>query len=231
MIKEDLNELEKTIGYFFKDKQLLVSALTHPSYLNEVHLHISDYQRLEFLGDAVLEYLASDFLFRQFKKIKEGRLTEIRAALVRTESLAEVAQKLGLGKYIYISKGEDKNEGRSNQNILADCLEALIAAIYLDSGLEEAGCFFNTFIKPELTKIVSNKLYLDNKTQLQEYAQAKHKQTPEYKLIETKIVNKQTEFEIGVYIDKKCLSKGKGRNKKTAQQDAAKNALLKLELL
>lgn len=218
-------EFEKAIKYRFKNKQLAKVALTHPSFLNENKGLEDSYQRLEFLGDAVLEFVASDYIFKHFKQIREGRLTEIRAALVRTETLARCALKLELGRYLYISKGEELNKGRENINILADVLEAVIAAIYLDSSLKSAGEFFYRFVRPELDDIIAFKLYIDAKTQLQEIIQAKYKVTPEYRLVKQQHQHAGTEFEVGVYLHQSCLATGKGKNKRLAEQEAAKNAL------
>lgn len=226
-----MNSLQKQINYQFNNQELLKIALTHPSHLNE-HPEIQEsYQRLEFLGDAVLELLASDYLFKHFTKIREGRLTEIRSALVRTRSLADIAKKLNLGQFILLSKGEEANFGRDNENILADTLEALLAAIYLDSSLKEAKTFFNSFIKERLKKIVQHKLYLDPKTQLQEHLQAKYKKTPTYNVHESKTADSAKVFVVGVYLDKTCLATGEGKNKRQAEEQAAKKALGKITTL
>ncbi|OGK66297.1 ribonuclease III [Candidatus Roizmanbacteria bacterium RIFOXYB2_FULL_41_10] len=230
-MKTKIEDLQKKIRHHFHNSELLLSALTHPSFLNENKLERDSYQRLEFLGDAVLEFLASDFLFKHFSQIREGRLTEIRAALVRTENLAKVALKLDLGSCLFISKGEELNLGRVNVNILADTLEALIAAIYLDSTLESAKLFFNHFIKPELEEIISQKLYVDAKTKLQEYLQAKYKTTPIYKLLSLNEKDNFDGFKIGVYLNSKLLASGLGKNKRLAEQQAAKNALGKINSL
>jgi len=223
---KSLTNLQQDIGYEFKNQGYLLMALTHPSYLNENKDDRDSYQRLEFLGDAILEFVASLYLFSQFRDIREGRLTEIRAAMVRTENLALCAQKFGLGDYLFISKGEEQNMGRGNANILADVLEALIAAIYLDSGqIKEVEEFFARFIKAELDNIIKNKLYVDSKTQLQELIQAKYKLTPVYKVIDQVQGSQVNEFEMGVYLNEKCLATGKGKNKRLAEQQAAKNAL------
>jgi len=223
--------LEKTINYSFKNSVLLQTALTHPSYLNEHSQEQDSYQRLEFLGDAVLEFLASDYLFKHFSKIREGRLTEIRSALVRTESLAKIANKISLGSYLLLSKGEENNLGRKNENILADAIEALIASIYLDASLEQAKQFFLKFIKVELDEIIKQKLYLDPKTQLQELLQARYKQTPVYKMIDNLNKGPENQFCLGVYLKDKCLAKGYGKNKRLAEQMAARTALGKLNKL
>jgi len=224
-MREQINKLEQIIKYIFKDKKLLLTALTHPSYLNEHRLDRDSYQRLEFLGDAILEYLASDYLFKHFQQIREGRLTEIRSALVRTESLALVAKSINLGQFIFLSKGEEANNGRLNQNILADAIESLLASIYLDSNLIHARIFFDRFIKSQLDIIVKEKLYIDSKTQLQEIIQAKYKKTPVYKLAAQRKIDGDTVFEIGVFLEKKCLAIGVGKNKRLAEAAAAKSAL------
>lgn len=226
-----MKTLEAKIKYAFKQGTLLKTALTHPSYLNEHPQADDSYQRLEFLGDAVLEYLASICLFTDFPQIREGRLTEIRSALVRTESLAKIAQKLKLGDFLFLSKGEETNHGRENENILADTVEALLAAIYLDSSINQAKLFFDSFIKPELDIIVKEKLYLDAKTQLQEYLQAKYKKTPNYRLIKKDDAETELGFKIGVFLNESCLGFGYGKNKRLAEQMAAKNALGKINNL
>ncbi len=228
---EPADKLEKIIGLDFKDKTLLLTALTHPSFINENAIDRDSYQRLEFFGDAILEFIASEYLYRRFHDIREGRLTEIRAALVRTESLAKCARKMELGKFLFLSKGEELNNGRDNQNILADALEAMIGAIYLDQGMDSSTAFFNRYIREELDTIVANKLYIDPKTRLQEIIQGQYKITPEYRLIQETISENSLSFEIGVYFNNKLIGKGKGKNKKLAEQEAAINALGKLDRL
>lgn len=224
-------QLQNKINYHFNNPILLQTALTHPSYLNEHSQEQDSYQRLEFLGDAVLEFLASDYLFKHFSKIREGRLTEIRSALVRTESLAKIANKISLGNYLLLSKGEESNLGRQNENILADAVEALIASIYLDSSLDQAKKFFLKFIRVELEEIIKKKLYLDPKTQLQEFLQAKYKQTPTYELLENVQKSSDDQFYLGVFLQNKCLATGYGKNKRLAEQMAARTALGKLNKL
>lgn len=224
-------QLQHKINYHFNNPILLQTALTHPSYLNEHSQEQDSYQRLEFLGDAVLEFLASDYLFKHFSKIREGRLTEIRSALVRTESLAKIANKISLGNYLLLSKGEESNLGRQNENILADAVEALIASIYLDSSLDQAKKFFLKFIRVELEEIIKKKLYLDPKTQLQEFLQAKYKQTPTYELLENVQKSSDDQFYLGVFLQNKCLATGYGKNKRLAEQMAARTALGKLNKL
>jgi ribonuclease-3 len=227
---ETYTKLQKLIKIKFHNLKHLRMALTHPSFVNEVDEELSSYQRLEFFGDAILEFIASEQLYKRFQEIQEGRLTEIRAALVRTENLAKCARKINLGDYLFLSKGEHLNSGRNNENILADDLAALMGAIYLDQGLEVVKAFFNTYILEELEEIVEKKLYLDAKTVLQEKLQASYKITPQYKLIK-EVTNKDMEtiFVVGVYKESTLIAEGSGRNKKRAEQAAAVNALSKLK--
>lgn len=223
--------LETIINYNFKDRALLQAALTHPSYLNEHPQGHESYQRLEFLGDAVLELLASRHLFSEFPQTREGRLTEIRAALVRTENLAKLAKQINLGDFLLLSKGEEHNLGRQNENILADALEALIGAIYLDSSIEQAQAFFLAIFKAELKNIVKHKLYWDAKTKLQEVIQAKYKQTPIYKSVNLQSQSVPGQFQVGVFLQERCLGIGTGKNKRLAEQLAAQAALGKLKVI
>lgn len=224
----NLKKLEKQLGFTFKDQALIESALTHESYLNEHDTPIDSYERLEFFGDAILEFVASECIFSQYTDVREGRLTEIRAALVRTETLSRCAQKLSLGMYIRLSKGEEVNSGRTNENILADTLEALIAVIYFDQGLEAVKLFFNQFLKDELEAIVKNELYIDPKSKFQEFVQNKYKLTPVYKLLSDKAVGSDTIFTMGLFIGDKLITTGEGKNKRIAERVAAVNALGKL---
>ncbi|MCR4329206.1 MAG: ribonuclease III [Candidatus Roizmanbacteria bacterium] len=202
---------------------LLNQALTHPSFVNETPETNLSYQRLEFLGDSVLSLLASEYIFLTFTEIDEGLLTDIRAALVRTETLAKISRRLGIGKYIHLSKGEMSNEGYENEKILADVLEAIIAAVYLNSGYEYAKNFFLLHVASELDSIMKNKLYVDPKTTFQEFAQAHYKRTPRYDLLAYDEIKKN--FTVGLYLGSKLISKGQGKSKKSAQQEAAKKAL------
>lgn len=202
---------------------LFIQALTHPSFVNETEDSTISYQRLEFLGDSVLSLLASEYIFLTYTTIDEGLLTDIRAALVRTETLAKIALSLDIGGYIQLSKGEIANEGYKNEKILADVLEAIIAAIYLDMGYEDAKKFFLTHIALELEHIMEKKLYVDPKTTYQEYAQATFRKTPRYLLL--KFDDIQKNFTMGLYIGSKLITQGTGKSKKSAQQEAAKKAL------
>lgn len=225
----NLKQLEKVIGFAFSKQALLKSALTHTSYLNENEIEHESYERLEFLGDAILEFIVSKHIYQNFTDIQEGRLTEIRAALVRTESLAKCAQKMDLGSCVLLSKGEEANNGRLNINILADTFEALIAAIYLEKGLMAVQSFFHRFIQGELEDIIAKKLYVDPKSQFQEFIQNKYKITPTYKLLNEEITKLETKFTMGLFIQDKLVATGDGKNKKLAEHSAAVNALLKMK--
>jgi len=218
-----LSELKQVLNIGTTNDELLKQALTHPSFVNETREINFSYQRLEFLGDSVLSLLASEYIFLTFTTIDEGLLTDIRAALVRTETLAKISKKLGIGTHIFLSKGEISNEGYDNEKILADVLEAIIAVVYLDKGYEQAKQFFLKHIALELNTIMKEKLYIDPKTTFQEYAQAKYKKTPRYDLLIYDEVKKN--FTVGLYLGSKLIAKGKGKSKKDAQQEAAKKAL------
>ncbi|MEK9179090.1 MAG: ribonuclease III [Patescibacteria group bacterium] len=227
----NLQLLEKKIKVSFKNKKLLSSALTHTSFLNENSVEYESYERLEFLGDAVLEFIVSKHIYEHFTDIQEGRLTEIRAALVRTETLAKCAQKLHLGEYLFLSRGEEANGGRTNINILADTLEALLAAIYLEKGITASQAFFHVFIQGELDEILEKRLYIDPKSQFQEHIQNKYKVTPTYKMLTEEITKTDTKFTMGLYILDRLVTTGVGKNKKIAEHNAAVNALGKLNEL
>jgi ribonuclease-3 len=221
----DLHPLEEKLGVHFKNADLLLSALTHPSYLNENPVKRESYQRLEFLGDAVLEFVTSEYIYYNFTDIREGELTEIRAALVRTETLAECAVSLGLSEHIYLSKGEELNLGRKNKNILADCFEAFLGALYLDQGLKPAEKIFKEYVAQKLDHIIKNSLHVDPKSRFQELTQSRYKITPVYKLLEEQTVDNETIFTMGLYVGPKLVAKGSGKNKKLAEHQAAVNAL------
>jgi len=224
-------ELEKKIQIIFKNQSLLKNVFIHRSYLNENrHLKLSSNERLEFLGDSVLSLITSVYLFKNFPQLKEGEYTDIKATIVCTESLADAAKKIGLGDYLFLSKGEEKNGGRENKNILADCFEALIAAIFLDKNFETAYNFVSKFLfENKLNVIIKDKQYLPKKTKLQEFFQEKYKLLPEYKVLEEKGPAHKRIFKVGVYFKNKLLEVGIGLSKKQAEEEAAKKAVEKLE--
>jgi ribonuclease-3 len=223
-------DLEKTIGISFKNKVLLENVFIHRSYLNEhKSYHLPSNEKLEFLGDSVLSLITSIYLYKNFPDLQEGDYTDIKAAIVRTESLAEVGVKLNLGKYLFLSKGEERGKGRQNMNILADCFEALVAAIFIDQSFDTAYDFVLKFLfENKLQYIVENKLYLSPKSRLQELLQAKYKVLPMYKLTEENGPEHSKEFKVSVYLGTKLLGNGVGSSKKQAEEHAAKNALEKM---
>lgn len=224
------NSLESKIGLKFSDINLLKTVFIHRSFLNEnKNFPLPSNERLEFLGDSVLSLVTSVYLFKNFPHLKEGDYTEIKSAIVRAETLADAARELNLGRYLFLSRGEEKEGGRNNKNILADCFEALIGAIFLEKGFNITYNFVLKFLyKNKLEKIVKNKLYLSNKTRLQEVLQAKYKKTPEYKVIEEKGPDHKKIFTIGVFFNKKKLASASGKSKKEAEEKAAGIALKKI---
>lgn len=212
----------------FKNEALLTNALTHRSALNENNesADISN-ERLEFLGDAVLELITTEFLYNKFPNKPEGILTAYRSALVKTTTLAKVATRLGLGEALYMSKGEEATGGRTNEGLLADTMEAVIGALYLDQGLQNVSEFLHTELFTEIDLILKNKLYKDPKSHLQEVVQALGHETPEYQVITEKGPDHDKEFTIQVIVDGKKVATGIGTSKQRAQQDAAQKALEK----
>lgn len=215
--------LEKSIGYSFQDKKLLNTALTHSSYANEIKKGCKSNERLEFLGDAVLSIVVSDYLFNRFH-MAEGDLSKLRAALVCEKSLCKLAAGIGLGDYLLLGKGEEQMGGRSRSSILADAFEALIAAIYQDGGLEAA----RGFILPFITEALDNDRDLsfkDYKTLLQEIVQKNPQELLTYVLVEESGPDHDKQFHVEVHLNSNVIGRGIGRSKKNAEQLAAKEAL------
>ena len=225
----NLTQLEQSLGLSFKNKALLTQALTHRSYLNEHSKVKGSNERLEFLGDAVLERWVSEKLFRQFPDLPEGVLTDLRASLVRTESLAEVAQKLKLGKFLLLSKGEEAGGGRENISLLADAFEALIGAIFCDQGNFGINKFLESKILPKIKKLSLSGLK-DHKSLFQEIAQEKYAVTPTYKILKSSGPDHVKTFWAGVFLEKRQAGKGKGKSKQEAETQAAKDALEKMKV-
>ncbi len=219
--------LENEIGIIFHDKKLLENVFIHRSYLNEHRtFELPSNEKLEFLGDSVLSLITSMYLYRHFSELKEGDYTDIKAAIVRTESLGIVGKKLSLGKYLYLSKGEEQGEGRENINLLADCFEALVGAIFIDQGFDSAYDFVLKFLfEKKLEKIVKEKLYLSPKSRLQENVQSRHKILPTYTLIEESGPEHKKTFRVSVSVLEDVLATGEGTSKKMAEENAAKKAL------
>ncbi len=215
----------ETLGITFKNPALLEEALTHRSYLNEHKTAGAHNERLEFLGDAVLELSATRFLFDKFPEKPEGDLTAYRAALVNTYSIAAVAGALGLNDMLRLSKGEKRDTGRARDVILANAFEALIGALYLDQGYEAADAFLHTHLYPKLDAIIAEKSYQDAKSRFQEAAQDKRGTTPSYKTIREDGPDHDREFTVGVYVGEAEIARGIGKSKQDAEQAAAKAAL------
>lgn len=223
-------KLEERIGYAFKNGDLLKEALTHRSYLNEnPSWRYAHNERLEFLGDAVLELAVTEFLYAKFPTEAEGRLTTLRAALVNYQRLALVARDIGLEPEIYLSKGEAKDTGRGREVILANACEALVGALYLDAGYEAAKRFVERHVLAYLEEVLAKGLFRDPKSTLQETMQEEAKLTPQYEVLsETGPDHKKT-FRVGVYAGEKLLAEGIGPSKQDAEIDAARQALAKAE--
>lgn len=226
----DINKLEKKIGVIFKNSDLLKEALTHRSYLNEnPRWNLPHNERLEFLGDAVLELATSNHLFKSFPGSPEGELTVYRAALVNYQSLAEVASDMSLDDYVLTSKGERKDQPKAMEVILANAMEAVIGAIYLDQGYDAAEKFISENVLVKLPEILESKSYKDPKSELQEIVQEKFRVTPSYQVLAEFGPAHEKEFTVGVYFGKDLPeAEGTGTSKQEAEVEAAKNALAKL---
>lgn len=219
-------DLEKTINYKFKDGSFLNEAITHRSYLNENPKWKSPHnERLEFLGDAVLELVVTEELFNRYPDSAEGPLTNLRAALVNYHIMARVGHEIDLEDFILLSKGEAKDSGRARDVILANAMEALIGAIYLDGGYKTAKDFINNFIMEHLAEIVKEGLDKDAKSLLQEKVQQDLQLTPHYKVLKEEGPDHAKIFIVGVYFDGKVIAQGKGYSKQEAELEAAHNAL------
>ena len=225
-MEKKLQELEDIIGYSFKNKDLLKVAMTHSSYANEHNnSKLENNERLEFLGDAVLELTVSSFLYNEYKNVNEGELTKTRASMVCEPTLFLCAQDIKLSDYILLGKGEEATGGRKRPSIVSDAMEALIGAIYLDSGIDSAKEFITKFI---LKDIESKKLFYDSKTILQEITQGKHMGDISYELISEEGPDHNKIFNVALKIGDKIVEKGCGKTKKAAEQEAAYKTILKL---
>lgn len=221
----DFSKLENKIKVKFKNKNLLTQALVHRSYLNEhPNFSLEHNERLEFLGDAVLELIVTEYLYKNYKN-QEGELTNWRASLVNAKTLSQLAKELGLGQYLYLSKGETRDKGKAREYILADTFEALIGSIFLDQGLEKTRRFISEKLISKLPYILKHKLYIDPKTRFQELAQDKLKITPTYKVVEETGPDHVKHFKIGVFLKEDLIATGEGMSKQEAQVKAAENAL------
>lgn len=221
----NFDSVQKSLGITFKDLELLKTSLTHRSFLNEDKQAKTSNERLEFLGDSVLSLLVSTEVYKRFESYPEGKLTTLRSLLVKTKTLGELAQKLQLGSYLLMSKGEEKSGGRNNMSLLADTFEAVLGAIYLDSGLAKAKDFLEKNLFPLITEVESNTTLFDFKSSLQELTQSESKVSPTYKVLEETGPDHEKIFTIGVFIDNKLIAKGGGRSKQEGEQDAARLAV------
>lgn len=227
-IVPDYEEFAAKIGVNFKDISLLRQACTHRSYLNEhKKLGLEHNERLEFLGDAVLELVVTHFLYKKFPDKTEGDLTSFRAALVNTNSLYKVATVLGINDYLLLSRGESKDTGRARNIIIADCVEAIIGAVYLDQGYDMAANFISMHLLEvvDIDEIIHKKLWLDAKSRFQEVAQDKAGFTPVYKMLKENGPDHSKEFTVGVYLGNEQVATGSGMSKQEAEQKAAEKAL------
>lgn len=221
-----MTQLEETIGYEFKQPLLLSTALSHSSHINEMKTKgLQSNERLEFLGDSVLSLITSRYLYQTMKSLPEGKLTKIRAAVVCERSLCIFARKIGLGEALVMGKGEEASGGRDRDSILADAFEALLAAIYLDGGMERAEHFLMPFITEGIEEVLAGRNFKDYKTKLQEIVQKNHQETLDYVLISESGPDHDKRFEVQVLLNSNAIGKGIGRSKKDAEQEAAKAAL------
>lgn len=225
-MSKEFAKFEETAGVKFKNEGLLKQAFTHRSYINEnKDSKLLHNERLEFLGDAVLELVITDFLYSRFEDMNEGDLTSLRSALVNADTCAEVATELGINDFLLLSKGESKDTGRARQYILANALEAVIGAMYMDQGYDEAKKFILGHIAVKTDEIVSRGTWVDAKSRFQERAQEHVGQTPVYKTIKETGPDHDKHFSIGVYVGKELMGQGKGKSKQDAEQEAARQAL------
>ena len=222
----NFSNFEKKTKIIFKDKELLAQAFVHRSYINENSgTKLSHNERLEFLGDAVLELVVTDFLYKKYPNYTEGELTALRSALVNAVIISEVATSIGMNDYLLLSKGEAKDKGKARQYILANTFEAYVGALYLDQGIEAADKFIHKYLLPKTEEIVSKKLWRDAKSLVQEKAQEFVNVTPAYKVLKESGPDHDKNFTVGIYFGKDLIAEGKGQSKQEAEQSAALAAL------
>ena len=227
MFDDRISQLEAKIGFEFKNKDLLLQALTHRSYLNEnPKVGLDHNERLEFLGDAVLELVVTEYLYNNYPN-PEGEMTNWRAALVNAVMLSKISNEFDLNDFVLLSRGEARDTGRARQYILANAIEALIGAIFLDQGYEPCQKFIGRFVLKELPDIIEKRLYRDPKSLFQEEAQERVGITPTYEVTEEWGPDHARNFKIGVFLEKEMAGIGQGPSKQEAQQDAASDALRK----
>lgn len=222
----DFSDFEKKTKIVFKDKNILKQAFIHRSYINENgNTGLSHNERLEYLGDAVLELIVTDFLYRKYKNADEGELTALRSALVNAIIISEVALEIGMNEYLLLSKGEAKDKGKARQYILANTYEAYVGAVYLDQGYEVVNKFVFDTLLPHIDEIVAKKLWRDSKSLVQEKAQEFVGVTPSYKVLNEVGPDHDKHFTVGICFGSEIIAEGKGKSKQEAEQSAAQNAL------
>ena len=223
----DINRFEQQIGYSFKDKALIIQAFTHSSFVNEQKINKKpDYERLEFLGDAVLEMISSAYLFKNYPDRKEGEMSKMRASLVCEGALAYDAETLDIRSYLQLGKGEEATGGRNKESIIADVMEAVIGALYLDGGIDESRKFIDTFV---LSNAEAVQMFVDSKSRLQELVQAENLGAVSYEICGESGPEHDKIFEVRVFVGDKKLGEGTGKTKKAAEQKAAYEAILVLK--
>jgi len=224
-----MKDLQKKLAHEFSDSRLLELAFVHRSFVNENREFSESNERLEFLGDAVLELITTEFLFAEFPEKPEGELTALRSALVKGETLAEISHELKFGQHLKLSKGEAKSGGAEKPYLLANVFEAVLGAVYLDGGYEKAKEIVHQFLLPKLPTIIEQNLQIDAKSEFQELAQEKLAITPEYKVLSESGPDHDKIFEMGAYAGKDLFGRGKGASKQEAEQAAAEEAVKKLK--
>ena len=225
----DFSALEKTTGIKFKNTELLTQAFTHRSYINEnsgVELHN---ERLEFLGDAVIELIVTNFLYHEFTERPEGELTALRASLVRRDMLGEIGKDLNFNDYLRMSKGESGNTAKARAVILSNTFEAFVGALYIDQGIKVCQKFIDKFLHPRVKEIIEESHHIDAKSHFQEIIQERDAETPHYKVEKSSGPDHNRIFEVGVYVGDKLIAKAKGSSKREAETNAAAKALAEIE--
>jgi len=221
-MNQNLKDIQTEIKYTFKNEKVLIQALTHRSYLNEHRNdNLKSNETYEFLGDSILEFWISEKLFHQFPSFDEGDLTNLRSLIVCTQNLALIATQINLGKYIMLSKGEERHGGRTNKSILADTYESILGSIYIDGGIKPAFNFLEKTLNQSIIKLSSKEIYKDPKSLFQEIAQSKKGITPRYQTISESGPDHKKIFEIAVYLDQDLIASGNGNSKQKAEEDAS----------
>jgi len=223
---KDFSKFEEKIGLNFKNKDLLTQAFVHRSYLNEnPNFKLDHNERLEFLGDAVMELIVTEHLYKEHPEKSEGELTNWRAALVNAKMLTQVAEEIGFNEFLLLSKGESKEEGKARAYILANTFEALLGSIYLDLGYEAVDEFLQKYLMTKLAEVIKTGSYKDSKSKFQEQAQDKKGITPSYKVLGESGPDHNKKFTVGVFLEEEKVAEGEGSSKQEAEEDAAKKAL------